>query len=168
MKYSKRIMSAIIFLIIVAMFSSFCFPSNTLATDYDYKPKALMYSATSEDVYSTEVIFGHESQEVDCSFSYSVDVPPDTDYGNIIVKGTLQRKTPKGVWVNVRTLESEAQLSNTSKKSHKYVQAYTVGYCDLKNGSEYRVRFTVKNYTGTQVINIAPVYKIDYICSFGE
>lgn len=60
------------------------------------------------------------------------------------------------------------QLSNTSKKLHKYVQAYTVGYADLKNGSEYRVRFTVKNYTGTQVINITPVYKIDYICSFGE
>ena len=163
MKYSKRIKLVIIPFIVTLIFSSFCLPIKSSAIVYDYKSKYIMYTTTADDVYTDEVSFGLASQEVGCSFSYSVVVPPDTDYGNITVKGTLQRKTANGEWVNVRTLEAEAQLSNTSEKSYKLVQAYAEGYADLKSGFEYRVKFTVKDYTGTQEIKIIPVYKIDYV-----
>ena len=161
--HKKIIRSVISMLTVLTLCVTSIFSLTAFAVVYDFTPSTTMYTTTTGNKFSSTVTFGHSTQEVDCSFSYGINVPPNTSYGTIKVSGVLQKKTASGTWINVRTLSSTKTLTNSSSTTYKYIVGTATGYADMVKNSQYRVKFTVNSYTGEVSIQINPTYSVDYV-----
>lgn len=164
MKGHKRIIRSVVSVLTVfTLLVTSMFTLTASAVVYDFTPSTTMYTTTTSSKYSSITTFGHSTQEVDCSFSYAINVPPNTSYGTIKVSGVLQKKTASGAWINVRTLSSTLTLTNSSSTKYQYLVANENGYADMVKNGQYRVKFTVNSYTGGASIKINPTYSIDFV-----